>query len=450
MVKGRVNPSYFSDNYKFLYECAVKQVGKELVLDSDILDAYLSTSEFNSEQKTEIKILFSACREQTVSLEKLEEIIPAFINEVSTIKLSNNLMMAGQILTSGIKQGKIELKGVKDAKNFLIKNVAGLQDADGYKTPQGSIQESTDRFWEQYNAFEKNPHAGLYTGFEKIDKMTGGFRKGELVTCSAHSGEGKSVILRNWIYHASVFQKKNVVLFTLEMPFDQINNQLMSMHSLHPKFKFKTGLNVRDIDDARLSADDKKRLEIVVDDFKNNDQYGILYLKQLPHQSMVNTIREDLLYLNSMFPIHGVFIDYSGLLKAEYMRPTVMAEFSNIYNEIKLLGLDFNGEGVPIISAWQISRSARQDAEKLKEPRYSLGYLAEASAIERASDWVFWSLFTEEMRSNHELKMGVSKARRGPLYPDWWMLEQFQYSKLSDMETPIIPTELMGDTSLTD
>ena len=46
--------------------------------------------------------------------------------------------------------------------------------------------------------------------------------------------------------------------------------------------------------------------------------------------------------------------------------------------------------------------------------------------------------------------MGVSKARRGPLYPDWWMLEQFQYSKLSDMETPIVPVSSMGDTSLLD
>ncbi len=99
LAKSGITSDFFNGNYKTLYEIVAKQFTKESLLDLDILETYLSAKGLDDQAKTEVKILFSSCKEQLVPLEKLQEILPEFINQVNTIRFSNLLLTAGTILT---------------------------------------------------------------------------------------------------------------------------------------------------------------------------------------------------------------------------------------------------------------------------------------------------------------------------------------------------------------
>ncbi len=434
MVKARVTPAYFTGNHKTLLEFLSEHVNKEPMFDSDILEAYLGREERTPEQNSEIRILFSMLKGQYVDLDKLKAILPAFIRQYNEEQFGVSLKTSATILTDGLKIGNKELQGLQDAKSYLINKVSGLQGTGSEVFPQGNIDDLMERFWENYDFSEKNPGVGLLTSIPQLDALTKGARNGELWVIAASFGEGKSQLLRVFSYYASILQGKNVVLATLEMPMDDVLNQYVSLHSTHPKFNNPRGIKAIDIFNGTLTENEKIQLKEVTEDFKSNPAYGKLHIMQLPYQTTVSKLREQLIYLNSLQEIHGLYVDYSALIRPETNRQNFVVEMSQIINDLKLLAISFNeGEGIPIFLAHQVSREARQKAEKETPPRYTAGFCADSSTAERAADVLIWALRTEDMVQSNEVKIGITKFRRGPLISDMTMFARYSHSKVEPL-----------------
>jgi replicative DNA helicase len=275
----------------------------------------------------------------------------------------------------------------------------------------------------------------------------GGARKGELWIVGGYMGEGKSQFLRGYAYHASTVQHKNVVYATLEMPFRDLLIQFAALHSTHPKFNNPFGIKATPIFNGSLSLDDKAKLKEVTEDYEKED-YGINYILQLPFNTTVASLREKLIYLNSIFPVDILMLDYTALLKPEFTRMNSIDATTEIANDLKLTALSFNnGEGLPIIAAHQVSREARNRAEEAEVQRYDRAFLATSSGIERAADIILWLLRTDDMVAQREVKMGINKFRRGKIMPDFILREYYDCSKLSSIQ---MEKEIVGDTTLID
>ncbi len=439
VFKNKVTANHFTGYYKYLFELIAKQSNRTSILDMELLTAYLDTSEYKDEHKAEIKILFTSCRERFTVNDKLDVICAAFIEEQNFISFSQALINTGEILSQGKKFGKLELKGLAAAKKFFIDKISSLQGALDSSFPSMSVAEAVPNFWEDYERKEQNPGIGLMTGLTEVDRLTNGFDPGEFVLVAAAYGEGKSTLLRNFAYHAAYRQKKNVVYYTLEMPLKQIERELISLHSVDPKFSYPKGLTSSDIQRACLKPEERALLRVVTDDLQNNIHTGIFKIVQLPNNATVSTIRENMMYLQNEFQLDAIYIDYAALLTSELLScANPVEKISDTIRKIKNLANTFNnGQSITVINAHQISREARMRVDKSEDKRYDRSFLSDTSETEKSADTILWSLRTEDMERAHELKMGVAKNRRGPKMPDWFVREDFRCGHVTSIYQPM-------------
>jgi replicative DNA helicase len=186
-------------------------------------------------------------------------------------------------------------------------------------------------------------------------------------------------------WSAVVQQNKNVLFLTTETIRSQVRRRIVARHSCLPIFGAGDGLNSRDIKDGTLSQQDRDRLGDVVRDFDDNPGYGRLYIAQVPRGASMGYIESKALRVGRQMHIDLVVMDYLALLKPERKRNTDREELSGILKAAKQMSTTLNdGEGVPFVSPWQVSRTARAEAEKLGY--YTLNALSETAETSNSAD----------------------------------------------------------------
>lgn len=432
-IQLKLCPENFTGHYRFLFEIIARQAPKKNILDREILETYLVPSKLSDEEKTQVRILFASCRETYTDIDKLKSLVPMFLEQQGAKELGAVLTDTARILMEGVRVGKADLKGFEDARKYLLKHVSGI--TSGVDTsPQGFLSQKMDKFWKNYQQAKENPDYGIKSGIRELDAATGGARNGELFTIAGFAKEGKSQVLRNWAYNAAIRQHKNIVYISLEMSLDELMPLFLSLHSTHPKFGNTDGIKAFSISEGRLSDSEEARLKEVTEDFDMSTEYGLLYILQAPSGSTVSSLRNSLVSLNSVFSLDAVFLDYASLLRPDVAMDTTTMQVTAIYKALKDLALTFNnGRGIPVITAHQTSRAKREAVDKAGTKRYDMGYLSDASEVERSSDMVAWILRTEELKAAHELRMGMSYFRRGRTPPDWTCAEYYDCSQIRNM-----------------
>ncbi len=63
---------------------------------------------------------------------------------------------------------------------------------------------------------DNNPKFGIKTGFVDLDRMIYGFHPAELILIGGRPGMGKTALMSNMIHHMGVYDKRSVLLFSLE------------------------------------------------------------------------------------------------------------------------------------------------------------------------------------------------------------------------------------------
>ena len=112
---------------------------------------------------------------------------------------------------------------------------------------------------------QKDPREvwGIGTGLKAFDSMTGGLHPGLLYIIGARSGMGKSALLTTWFNH--ICETIPALLFSLEMPKQDIVNRLITLRSGIPFGTLRSGLfpNEQWEDVLKYSAEiDRLRLHI--------------------------------------------------------------------------------------------------------------------------------------------------------------------------------------------
>ena len=261
---------------------------------------------------------------------------------------------------------------------------------------------------------KKETITGIPTGFRDIDRRTAGLHPAELILIAARPGMGKTSFALNIAQNVAVRAKRNVAIFSLEMPGIQIANRLLSCEARVSSEKIKTG-NLKEDEWGRI-ADAMSILSeagIYVDDTSSITvtEIGARCRKLMLEKGL------DL-----------VVIDYLQLMSASGRSGgNRQQEISEISRTLKIMSNDLN---IPVIALSQLSRSS--DKEK-REP--VLSDLRDSGAIEQDADMVMFlyreGYYKEDVEEPNKTKCKFDKHRNGEVGYEFltWLGE---YTKFSD------------------
>lgn len=207
---------------------------------------------------------------------------------------------------------------------------------------------------------------GVCTGFEKINKFTGGYQPSDLIILAARPGMGKTAkVLKTAISNA---KKDNAVGFiSLEMSVHQLTTRAVAIDTdFHLGQLFKTGFE-KDEYFTTFSAHKHrmKKYPIYIDDSGSSDISEIISIARLWKRQ------------------HGIkllVIDYIQLMSDRTKSHQREQEVSTITRKLKRLAKELD---IPVIALSQLSRKVEERGGD-KRPR--LSDLRESGAIEQDAD----------------------------------------------------------------
>ena len=225
---------------------------------------------------------------------------------------------------------------------------------------------------------------GLVTGFMDLDEMQG-FQPGDLVVLAARPSMGKTALALNVLERIALESSGAVLMFSVEMPSDQLIQRLLSSHARIHHNLLRSG---------RLDASMRQRVTLSAGQFGNSR----VYIDDSSSPSLTE-IRAKSRRLKKDGNLDLIVVDYLQLLttKAESRQQ----EISTISRTLKAIAKDLQ---VPVLAIAQLNRAA----EKRDSHRPLLSDLRESGAIEQDADMVMM-LFREEYYSQTDENAGLAE-----------------------------------------
>jgi replicative DNA helicase len=248
---------------------------------------------------------------------------------------------------------------------------------------------------------------GLTSGFYKLDSLTQGFQKSDLIILAGRPAMGKTALSLNIAITAIKQSKLPVLFFSLEMSKEQIIYRLLSMETNINQIRLKNG-KLSQPDWAKLTKIIKilSKLPLFIDDTVDLSINDI--------RSKIKTI------VFEQKKIGLVIIDYLQLMQISKTKLENRAqELSHITRLLKTIAREFN---IPIMALSQLSRNVENRIDK----KPVLSDLRESGSIEQDADLVlmlyrnqginkkdFTSLQPETLESE-QIELILAKHRNGP------------------------------------
>ena len=250
-------------------------------------------------------------------------------------------------------------------KNIL--NVSKSRKTSEFRT----VREVLDKAQNDLEVLAKNKGGvtGLTTGLVDLDNLTNGFSPTQLVIVAARPAVGKTAFALNIACAAANSTKKNIAIFSLEMPAEQLIMRMISSLGQIDNKKLQTG---------RLENEDWRRVNEAVSQLADTNIYfhdagGITAGEIKAKCRRLSTMGEGL---------GLVIIDYLQLIdSSSRYSNSRQQEVSEISRNLKTMALELE---VPVIALSQLSRNV----EKREDKKPVLSDLRESGSIEQDADIV--------------------------------------------------------------
>jgi replicative DNA helicase len=164
------------------------------------------------------------------------------------ISVANEIAEAGYD-TQG--RSSAELLDFAETKVFAIAEKRSNK-SEGPESINTVLEKTVDRI-EKLCSTDTGGVTGVPSGFTDLDKMTAGLQPSDLIIVAARPSMGKTTFAMNLAEHAAMTQDKPALIFSLEMPSDQIMMRMLASLGRIDQTKIRTG-QLDDEDWARLSS----------------------------------------------------------------------------------------------------------------------------------------------------------------------------------------------------
>lgn len=322
-----------------------------------------------------------------------------------------SLIACAKEIVSMANEEPFEVNEILDKSEKLIFTIAQEREVKEFRKSSDLTPEVYDEIRNRYK--HKQEVTGVRTGIEKLDNLTSGFQRGDLIILAARPSIGKTALALNIGAFIAIDMRLPVGVFSLEMSSSQIITRVLCNMKKIPGHSLRKGF---------LSA---KQLEDIEDAFTIlND--SPLFIDDTPGLSILE-IRARARRLKSIYPdLAMLVVDYLQLVrgsggKKEQNRTQEVAEISRA---LKALAGELR---IPIIAISQLSRMIEQRKGADKRPQ--LSDLRESGAIEQDADVVLFihkdipkqdkndkDKQREEIQNIcQNCQLIISKQRNGPL-----------------------------------
>ncbi len=250
------------------------------------------------------------------------------------------------------------------------------------------------------DASRKGKLTGIATGFSKLDRLTNGLQKSDLIILAARPAMGKSAFAMNIAQYAALHDNRSVAVFSLEMSKEQLMMRIMCTEASVDSQKIKDG-SLNDAEMMRLMdvSEPLANAKLFIDDSAG---------------ATVASIRSKCRRLKAQQGLDLIIIDYMQLMQGtgtgSRKNDNRQQEISDMTRAMKLLARELN---LPIILLSQLNRGP----EQRQDHRPMISDLRESGSIEQDADMVIllYRASVYDENAGNESEAIVAKNRHGPI-----------------------------------
>ena len=242
---------------------------------------------------------------------------------------------------------------------------------------------------------------GVTTGFVDLDKKTAGLQPSDLIIVAARPSMGKTTFAMNLCENAAMASDKPVLVFSLEMPAEQIMMRMIASLARVDQTKIRTGQNLEEAEWSKIAS--------VFGMFKQKNNLYIDDSSGLTPTELRSRARRVYRENNGL---SMNMVDYLQLMRAPAFSDNRTLEIAEISRSLKALAIEFE---VPVVALSQLNRTLEQRADK----RPVNSDLRESGSIEQDADLIMF-IYRDEVYNDNSEDIGVAeiiigKQRNGPI-----------------------------------
>jgi len=322
-----------------------------------------------------------------------------YINKVyEKYTLRRMIEVATNIVTEA-SNPEVSVSETIDLAEKNILNVTKLRKTTSFRSVQEVLTKTQDDL--EMLAKNKGKLTGLTTGLGDLDALTEGLHPTQLIIIAARPAVGKTAFALNVGMAAAKSTKKNIAIFSLEMPAEQLILRMISSLGQIDNKKLQTG---------RLENDDWRRVNEAISQLADTNIYfhdaGGITPSEIKAKCRRLATQGEGLGL--------VIIDYLQLIdSSSKYAGSRQQEVSEISRSLKTMALELD---VPVIALSQLSRNV----EKREDKKPVLSDLRESGSIEQDADIVA-ALHAPEVEGVQNddiptpIELIILKHRNGPI-----------------------------------
>jgi len=317
-----------------------------------------------------------------------------------------------------------------------VNDLIDFSESELFKVAEGNIKKETSKInviiEEALTQIEdaakrEDGLSGVPSGYTKLDRITSGWQRSDLVIIAARPSMGKTAFVLSMTRNMAIDHGQGIALFSLEMSSVQLVNRLIVS---------ETELSSDKIRNGRLEPFEWEQLEYKIKRLVDAN----IFIDDTPAISVFE-LRAKCRRLMSQQKVDIIIIDYLQLMTGPpETRGNREQEVSMISRSLKGIAKELN---VPIIALSQLNRSVEMRSGT-KRPQ--LSDLRESGAIEQDADMVLFIHraekygFIEDEEGNSMLGIAeliLAKHRNGAL-ADIKLRFRNELAKFEDLEEEFI------------
>ena len=245
----------------------------------------------------------------------------------------------------------------------------------------------------------RSPITGLATGFDDLDKKTAGLQPGDMVIVAGRPSMGKTSFAMNMAEHAVMEGEGAVLVFSMEMPSEQLIIRMLSSLGRIDQTRMRTG---------EMHEDDWPRFTSAVSQLKDK----ALFIDDTPALTP-NDLRTRARRVSREARGLGlIVVDYLQLMRVAGKSENRTNEISEISRSLKALAKEMR---CPVIAISQLNRGLESRTDK----RPVMSDLRESGAIEQDADLILFiyrdEVYNPESPDKGTSEIIISKQRNGPI-----------------------------------
>ena len=307
------------------------------------------------------------------------------------------LVEVGQRIAQLGQAGQGEVSEIVDRAQKEVLDVDGSKQGEDYSSVSDLMLATIDEI-EEIQGRGTEMH-GVPSGFPDLDRLTTGFRPGQMIVVAARPGVGKSTLGLDFCRSASIRHQKPCAIFSLEMTGPEIAMRMLSAEAKVNVAQMRGGgMSQRDWDAIAKAMPRVQSAPMVIDDS--------------PNMTMPE-IRSKARRIKKQHGLDFMVIDYLQLMTSGKKVENRQVEVSEFSRQIKLLAKELE---IPIVAISQLNRGSEQRTDKTP----MLSDLRESGSIEQDADIVMLLNRPDASGAGESDRPGeadiiIAKNRSGPV-----------------------------------